>query len=80
MALNDRLFQAFALAFPTERLGQNPLGAIWRIVFNMLRPSEPFVMKTADYRLWAWPKTGNLTRSVALHGPWKPTLTRIFTP
>jgi len=80
MAFNDRLFQAIASRFPTERIDENLVGALWRVLFYALQPSQPFVMRTRHYRLWAWPKKGTLTRTVIRRGYWEATLTALFTP
>lgn len=77
-ALNDRLFQAFARRFPTERIGDNGWGAAWRIGFYAMAPSEPFVMRTPHYSLWAHPKKGTLTRAVIRRGVWERALTERF--
>jgi FkbM family methyltransferase len=77
-ALKDRLFQAFARRYPTEKVGENAWGALWRIAFYAIGPSEPFVMRTQHYRLWAHPKKGPLSHAVIRRGAWERTLTDQF--
>lgn len=75
---NDLIFQTFARAFPTRKVGRNIWGLWWRIAFYALRPSRPFIMSTAFYRLWAWPGRHTLTRAVIRRGCWEATLTELF--
>ncbi len=54
------------------------LAAIWRSLFYTLRPTEPFLMRTQYYRLWAHPRRGTLTRAIIRRGHWEPEETREF--
>jgi FkbM family methyltransferase len=77
--INDTLFGLIAAKFPTHRMGQNKtLAAFWRIPYYLLHPSEPFVMRTRDYRLYVYPRKGTLTRAVIRRGYWELLETEIF--
>jgi FkbM family methyltransferase len=54
------------------------LAAVWRFLFYLLRPRNPFIMRTRDYRLFAHPRKGTLTRAVIRRGYWEPLETEIF--
>jgi FkbM family methyltransferase len=54
------------------------LATLWRVLFYLLRPRQPFVMRTRDYRLLAHPRKGTLTRAVIRRGYWEPLETEIF--
>jgi FkbM family methyltransferase len=73
------LFQAIADRFPTQRMGRNrALAGLWRVIFYALRPSQPFVMRTAGYPLWVHPRKGTLSRAVIRRGYWEPGVTAAF--
>ena len=74
------LFQKFADVFPTEKVGENGWGALWRIAFYAARPKLPFIMRTPYYRLWASPTKGPLSYAVVRRGLWEATLTRQLVP
>ncbi len=75
----DTLFRLIAARFPTHRMGgRKALAALWRFLFYLLRPRHPFVMRTRDYRLFAHPRKGTLTRAVIRRGYWEPLETEIF--
>ncbi len=77
--MRDIAFRFIAARFPTHRIATNAaLAAIWRSLYYTLRPAQPFLMRTADYRLWAHPKRGTLTRAVIRRGHWEPHQTRAF--
>jgi FkbM family methyltransferase len=77
--LNDALFRRLAERFPTHRMGEYPLlASLWRFAFYTLRPSAPFVMRTRDYRLTAYPGRKNLTHAVIRRGYWEPGCTEAF--
>lgn len=60
-------------------MGENKtLAALWRCPFYLLAPREPFVMRTRDYRLFAYPQKGTLTRALVRRGGWEPLQTNIF--
>jgi len=44
----------------------------------VLRPKEPFQMRTRDYRLYAHPGKGTLSRAVIRRGYWEPFETEVF--
>ena len=54
------------------------LAALWRIVFYLLSPNEPFIMRTRDYRLYADPRRDTLTRAVIRRGFWERLQTEAF--
>ncbi len=55
------------------------LSALWRVLFYVLRPNQPFEMRTRQYRLLAVPNRSNLTRAVIRRGYWEPLATEVFT-
>lgn len=77
--LRNTLFQAVAQSYPTHLIGTNKLlAALWRVLFYLFRPTEPFVMRTALYRVRVHPRKGTLTRALIRRGYWEPTETRVF--
>ena len=79
MSISDSLFGLFAALYPTHRMGKSKtLAAIWRCPFYLLSPRKPFVMRTRDYRLYAYPKKGTLTRALVRRGGWEQTQTELF--
>lgn len=75
----DTLFRFIATRFPTHRMGERKaLAALWRFLFYLLSPRQPFVMRIRDYRLIAHPRKGSLTRAVIRRGYWEPLETEIF--
>ena len=77
--VTDALFGVIAAIYPTHRMGKNKtLAAFWRIPYYLLHPAKPFVMRTRDYRLYAYPRKGTLTRAVIRRGCWEPLETEIF--
>ena len=77
--LRDAIFAAIARYFPTERIGESRLLAgIWRVLFYLIRPSTPFIMRLPHYRLWVHPTKGTLTRVVLRRGYWEPAETAFF--
>lgn len=79
IGLRNATFQFLAARFPTHRMHAAPaLAAAWRTLYYSLRPTAPFPMKTAYYRLWAHPRRGTLTRAVIRRGQWEPEETRAF--
>ncbi len=78
--MRNSLFQKLAKHFPTHRIDRSRLlSAIWRILFYLLQPSQPFEMRTRHYRLMAVPARDNLTRAIIRRGHWEPVETRVFT-
>lgn len=79
MSLSDSLFGLFAACYPTHRMGESKtLAAIWRCPFYLLSPRKPFILCTRDYRLYAYPQKGTLTRALVRRGQWEPTQTDLF--
>tara|TARA_B100000315_G_scaffold258715_1_gene311833 strand:- start:160 stop:1041 length:882 start_codon:yes stop_codon:yes gene_type:complete len=77
--MDDKLFKQIAARFPTDRMGGcKALASLWRILFYLLRPHHPFIMRTRDYRLFAHPRKSTLTRAVIRRGYWEPLETEIF--
>jgi FkbM family methyltransferase len=77
--IRNRLFGFVAEHYPTERVGdRGAVGALWRVLFYTILPTEPFVMRTAHYRAWVHPKKGNLSRALIRRGNWEPPVTRVF--
>lgn len=75
----DTLFRLIATRFPTHRMGERKaLAALWRLLFYLLCPRHPFIMRTRDYRLIAHPRKGTLTRAIIRRGYWEPLETEIF--
>ncbi len=75
----DPLFRLIAEHFPTQRMGdQKWLASLWRVLFYLFRPGQPFILKTRDYRLYADPRKGTLTRSVIRRGYWEQVETEAF--
>lgn len=75
----DTLFRLIAARFPTHRMGERKyFAAPWRLLFYLLRPRDPFIMRTRDYRLFAHPRAGTLTRAVIRRGYWEPLETEVF--
>ena len=79
--MRNALFWLAARAFPTERIDTSPiLAGLWRILFYAVGPTEPFVLRTRRYRLWAHPKKGTLTRALIRRGHWEPDVTAALLP
>lgn len=79
IGLRNRLFGYVAERFPTEKVAdRGAIGALWRVLFYTILPTEPFVMRTAHYRAWVHPKKGNLSRALIRRGNWEPPVTRVF--
>lgn len=79
LSFRETLFGIVAAYFPTHRMGENrTLAAIWRLPFYLLAPREPFVLRTRDYRLYAHPHKGSLTRALVRRGGWEPLQTKLF--
>lgn len=77
--MQNQLFNAIANAYPTDRMNKNKvLTTIWRILFYILAPSQPFVMRTEHYKIMAYPKKGTLTRAVIRRGYWEKLETKTF--
>lgn len=77
--IREALFGYVAAYFPTHRMGENKtLAALWRLPFYLLAPREPFVLRTRDYRLHAYPRKGTLTRALVRRGGWEPVQTNVF--
>lgn len=75
----NKLFQAIARNYPTHKLGDSRLlAAIWRLLFYLLKPTEPFEMHIQHYRLMAVPSRKNLTRAIIRRGYWEPLETKVF--
>lgn len=75
----DTPFRFVAARFSTHRMrGSKALATLWRVLFYLLRPRQPFVMRTRDYRLLAHPCKGGLTRAVIRRGYWEALETEIF--
>lgn len=74
--MRDILFRFIAGFFPTERIGDSRIvAAAWRILFYLIVPRRPFVMRTRDYRLMADPGRQTLTRAVIRRGYWEKSQT-----
>jgi len=77
--LRDAIFAAIARHFPTNRIGTSKLtAAIWRVLFYLLRPGKPFIMRLKHYSAWVHPKKGTLTRVILRRGAWEPAETALF--
>lgn len=77
--MTEIIFQWIANHFPTHRMDENKmLASIWRALFYLIRPKNPFVMRTRHYRLHAHPKKGTLTRAVIRRGLWEQLETKAF--
>jgi FkbM family methyltransferase len=77
--MRNALFQTIARIFPTRHIGTNRLlSAIWRTLFYLIRPNEPFIMQTAHYPVEAHPGRETLTRALIRRGYWEPLETRVF--
>ena len=77
--MRDRIFQAIARRFPTERIGASKfLAGLWRVMFYLFRPSRPFIMRLPHYNAYVHPKKGTLTRVILRRGYWEPAETDFF--
>ena len=77
--MNDALFRFIAARFPTHRMSEKRfLASLWRVFFYALRPTAPFVMRTRDYSLMAYPVRQNLTHAVIRRGYWEQACTEAF--
>ena len=77
--MGNAIFRFIAKHYPTERIDRNRvLSALWRILFYLVRPSKPFLMRTRNYRLIADPTRNNLTRTIIRRGYWEPLVTELF--
>lgn len=77
--MRDRIFQAIARRFPTERIGASKfLAGLWRVMFYLFRPSRPFIMRLPHYSAFVHPKKGTLTRVILRRGYWEPAETAFF--
>ena len=75
----NAMFRLIARLYPTERIsGSRVLAAFWRALFYAIGPTQPFVMKTESYRLWADPRKSSLSRAVIRRGHWEPEVTKAF--
>lgn len=73
----NHFWQGIASRFPTHRIRDSRLlGALWRALFYLVRPSEPFKMHTGEYQFWAEPSRDSLSRSVIRRGGWEPIQTQ----
>jgi len=74
--MRNALFRLAARRFPTERIDRSRvLAGLWRILFYAIGPTEPFVLRTRRYRVWAHPTKGTLTRALIRRGHWEPDVT-----
>ena len=77
--MRNKLFQTIAKWYPTHRIDRSRLlSALWRVLFYLLQPTQPFEMRTQHYRLMAVPTRDNLTRAVIRRGHWEPLETKVF--
>jgi len=77
--MRNKLFQTIAKCYPTHRMDRSrPLAALWRVLFYLLQPTQPFEMRTQHYRLMAVPRRDNLTRAIIRRGHWEPLETKVF--
>ncbi|MDB5411300.1 MAG: FkbM family methyltransferase [Rhodospirillales bacterium] len=77
--MGNFIFQLIARHYPTERIAASRhVAALWRVLFYLLRPTRPFVMRTPYYRLRVHPERGTLTRAIIRRGNWEAEETRAF--
>ena len=77
--MRNKIFQSIARAYPTHRIDRSRLlSALWRALFYLLRPTQPFAMRTRHYHLMAAPTRDNLTRAIIRRGHWEPLETKVF--
>ena len=77
--MRNQIFQYIARHYPTHKIDRSRLlSAIWRTLFYLLQPTEPFAMRTRHYRLMAVPSRNNLTRAIIRRGHWEPLETKVF--
>ena len=74
-----RLFQWIADRFPSPAIERDKrLRAVWKILFYAVAPREPFVMRTARYRLWVHPKKRkDIARAILHRGQYEPVETEM---
>jgi FkbM family methyltransferase len=77
--MRNKIFQSIARTYPTHRIDRSRLlSALWRALFYLLQPTQPFAMRTRHYRLMAVPTRDNLTRAIIRRGHWEPLETAVF--
>ena len=77
--IREKIFKFIAHVFPTERIvDSHCLYLLWRLFFYGLRPEKPFLMRTKYYSLYAHPKRGNLSRTVARRAVWERLQTHLI--
>lgn len=74
-----RLFQWIADRFPSPAIAQDKrLRALWKALFYIVAPRQPFVMRTASYRLWVHPKKRkDIARAILHRGQYEPVETEV---
>jgi FkbM family methyltransferase len=74
-----RLFQWIADRFPSPAIDRDTrLRALWKILFYAVAPRQPFVMRTARYRLWVHPqKRKDIARAILHRGRYEPVETEV---
>jgi len=78
-ALEPTFFGWLASRFPTHLVPRSEfLKAVWRVLFYVLRPRRPFVMRTPHYRLVVYPDRTSLSRSVIRRCNWEPLQTAVI--
>lgn len=77
--MRNQIFQFIARNYPTDQIDRSRiLSAVWRTLFYLIQPTEPFEMRTRHYRLMAVPGRDNLTRAIIRRGHWEPLETKVF--
>ena len=77
--MRNKIFQSIARTYPTHRIDRSRLlSALWRVLFYLLQPTQPFAMRTRHYHLMAAPTRDNLTRAIIRRGHWEPLETKVF--
>ena len=73
------MFQWVANVFPTQKIADSEgWAAVWRILFYLLRPRRPFLMRLPYYKARVIPTKGTLTRVLIRRGCWEKELTDRF--